>query len=228
MRQRVPLRRVWREVRFGPYLLIHTLSRSKPPRERGHSHLPVKPHPHTASGPPWVKISENDFRFVRTLGLAPGDDRIGSVETELYVGQQKILFDREATVALYLQTIMVPGADQCSCIPCKNFAAQRGTIFPETFLQFLNKLGADPLKEWEAFDYNFEPKNPRKRVLYGGWFLFVGELVEGLNKRPAPAQQGFAHWFTTSFPAGTLPTGLKLCAVEFVGEIPWVLSETHE
>jgi len=187
----------------------------------------VKPHPHTASGPPWVKISENDFRFVRTLGLAPGDDRIGSVETELYVGQQKILFDREATVALYLQTIMVPGADQCSRIPCKNFAAQRGTIFPETFLQFLNKLGADPLKEWEAFDYNFEPKNPRKRVLYGGWFLFVGELVEGFDKRPEPAQQGFAHWFTTSFPAGTLPTGLKLCAV-FLGEIPWVLSVRPE
>jgi len=162
------------------------------------------------------------------LGLAPGDDRIGSVENELYVGQQKILFDREATVALYRQTIMVPGADQCSCISCKNFAAQRGTIFAETFLQFLNELGADPLKEWEAFDYDFDPKNPRKRVLYGGWFLFVGELVEGFDKRPEPAQQGFAHWFTTSFPAGTLPTGLKPCAVEFLGEIPWFLSERPE
>jgi hypothetical protein len=24
----------------------------------------------------------------------------------------------------------------------------------------LNELGANPLKEWEAFDYNFDPKNP--------------------------------------------------------------------
>jgi hypothetical protein len=151
-----------------------------------------------------------------------------SVENQLNVGQQKILFDREATAALYRQTIMVPGADQCSCISCKNFVAQRGRAFPGEFLQFLNELGVDPLKEWEVFDYNFDPKNPRKHVLYGGWFLFVGELVEGLDKRPELAQQSFAHWFTTSFPTGTLPTGLKLCAVEFLGEIPWVLSEPPE
>jgi hypothetical protein len=162
------------------------------------------------------------------LGLVPGDDRIGNVKNERYVGQQKILFDREATIELYRQTITVPGADQCSCIPCKNFAAQRGTTFPEKFLQFLNELGADQLKEWEIFGYNFDPKTPRKHVLYGGWFLFVGELVEGFDRRPEPAQRGFAHWFTNSFPAGTLPKGLKLCAVEFIGEIPWILSETPE
>ena len=158
--------------------------------------------------------------------MAFGNDRIGSVENELYVGHQKILFDREATTALYRETIMVPGADQCSCIPCKNFAAQRRTAFPEEFLQFLNELGVDPLKEWEAFDYDFDPKKPRKDVLYGGWFLFAGELVEGFDKRPWPAQKGFAYWFTTSFPAGTLPKGLKLCAIEFLAEIPWVLPET--
>jgi hypothetical protein len=89
-------------------------------------------------------------------------------------------------------------------------------------------LARNPLKEWEVFGYNFDPKNPRKQVLYGGWFLFVGALVEGSDKRPGPAQQSFAHWFTTSFPSGTLPTGLKLCAVEFLGEIPWVFSETPE
>jgi hypothetical protein len=150
------------------------------------------------------------------------------VKNELYLGQQKILFDREATVALYRQAIIVPGSDGCSCIGCKNFAAQRGKVFPAEFLQLLNELGADPLKEWEAFDYNFDPKKPRKHVLYGGWFLFVGALVDGFDKRPEPSEQSFAHWFTTSFPAGTLPTGLKLCAVEFLGEIPWVLSEKSE
>jgi hypothetical protein len=147
------------------------------------------------------------------------------MEKELYVGQQKILFDREATVALYRQTIMIPGADQCSCIPCKNFAAQRERLFPEEFHLFLRELGVDPLKEWEAFDYNFDPKTPRKNLLYGGWFLFAGELVEGLDKRPKPEQKLFAYWFTSSFPTGRLPTGLKLCAIEFLAEIPWVLPE---
>ena len=147
------------------------------------------------------------------------------MEHELYVGQQKILFDREATLALYRQTIKVPGADRCSCIGCKNFTAQRGNVFPDKFIKLLNNVGVDPLTEWEAFDYDFDAKEHRKQVLYGGWFLFAGELVEGLDKRPGPAQKGFAYWFTTSFPAGTLPKGLKLCAIEFLGEIPWVLPE---
>jgi hypothetical protein len=147
------------------------------------------------------------------------------VEKELCLRQQKILFDREATVALYRQTITVAGADRCSCIPCKNFATQREKLFPEEFLQFLEELGVDPLKEWEAFGYNFDPKNPRKQVLYGGWFLFAGELVEGFDKRPEPRHTTFSYWFTNSFPAGTLSTGLKLCAIEFLAEIPWVLPE---
>ncbi len=148
-----------------------------------------------------------------------------SMEKELHLGQQKILFDREATVALYQQTIVIPGADQCKCVPCKNFGAQRGKLFPEEFLLILEELGVDPLKEWEAFDYNFDPKTPRKNLLYGGWFLFAGEVVEGLDKRPGADQKQFAYWFTSSFPVGTLPTGLKLCAIEFLAEIPWVLPE---
>jgi hypothetical protein len=145
------------------------------------------------------------------------------MEKELSVGQQKVLFDREATVELYCQAITKPGADSCICISCKNFAAQRGKIFPEAFDQFLRTVGIDPLKEWEAFDYDFGT-NPDGN-LYGGWFLFVGELVEGVDKRPEPQQEPFAYWFTASFPNGTLPVGPKCCAVEFLGRIPWVLSE---
>jgi hypothetical protein len=145
---------------------------------------------------------------------------------ELCVGQQKILFDRDATVALYRQTITVPGADKCSCNSCKNFAAQRGKVLPEEFVQFLKELGVDPLKEWEAFDYDFDARNPLRLVLYGGWFLFAGELIEGFDKRSPLQKEGFTHWFTTSFPAGDLPTDVKLCAIEFLAQIPWVLPET--
>jgi hypothetical protein len=59
------------------------------------------------------------------------------VESELYVGEQRIRFDRDATAVLYRDTITTPGADRCTCVSCKNFAARRGTIFPEDFLQLL-------------------------------------------------------------------------------------------
>src|SRR5438270_8892412 len=131
------------------------------------------------------------------------------MEKELSVGQQKILFDRDATAALYRQTITIPGADSCSCTSCKNFAAQRAKVFPGEFIQFLIELGVDPFKEWEAFDYDFDARNPNGLVLYGGWFLFVGELVAGRDERPRMENDGFAHWFTTSFPNGTFPQDLK-------------------
>jgi hypothetical protein len=143
------------------------------------------------------------------------------MEKELNMGQQKVLFDSEATAELYRQTITIPGADGCKCISCKNFAAQRGKVFPEDFHKFLRGLGIDPLKEWEAFDYGFNPNGHQ----YGGWFLFVGVLVEGINTQPERQQEPFVYWFTNSFPAGALPIGPKYCAVEFSARIPWVLSE---
>jgi hypothetical protein len=146
------------------------------------------------------------------------------MEKELWVGLQKIQFDRDATIAFYAQTIKIPGADDCACIFCRNFAAQRHNIFPTAFIEFLRELGVDPAKEWEAFDYDFDAKNPSKLILYGGWFLFVGQLLEGLET-PPPLQDDFAYWFTSSFPTGTLPVGAKLCALQFLKKIPWVLSE---
>jgi hypothetical protein len=149
------------------------------------------------------------------------------MERELYLGQQKILCDREATDALYRDTFTVADGDRCGCASCKNFASQRDKIYPGEFLQFLKELGANPLREWEAFDYDFDSGNPNKH-LYGGWFLFVGELVAGVDKPPKHAMETFTYWFTTSFPAPALPTDMKICAVEFLVQVPWVLTETAE
>ena len=106
------------------------------------------------------------------------------MEQELSIAEQKILFNREATIDLYRQTITAPGADGCGCICCKNFAAQRQNVLPAEFLRLLGELGVDPMKEWEAFGYNFDAQNPHKLVLYGGWFLFAGALVTGEEKGP--------------------------------------------
>ena len=143
---------------------------------------------------------------------------------QLTLNGQKITFDRDATVALYLETIVKPGADQCGCIYCKNFAAQRDTVFPAEFLELLARLGINPAQEWEAFDFDHASLNPKER-LYGGWFLFVGELLEGLDLQGARTHDKFVYWFTESFPNGTLPEGVNFGAVEFLTRTPWVLSE---
>jgi hypothetical protein len=149
------------------------------------------------------------------------------MKAEHTVRTQRIGFDLDATHALYEQTIRVPGADGCGCIYCKNYAAQRHRVFPAEFISFLKELGIDPSKEWEAFNYDFDVKKPQRLSLYGGWFLFVGELLDEL-KNPPPLEDGFAYWLTTSFPTGTLPKGLQLCAVEFLVELPWILAEIPE
>jgi hypothetical protein len=107
------------------------------------------------------------------------------VQDELQIGQQMVRFDREATVALYRDKFTTPGADQCSCISCENFAAQRTKVYPEDFLDLLDKLGINALTEWEAFDYHSDmPELPIH--LYGGWFLFCGELIGGVDEgRPS-------------------------------------------
>jgi hypothetical protein len=167
------------------------------------------------------RVYQNSAENIRNR---PPGGKINHMERELYFGQQRIRFDREATVALYRDTITVAGAARCTCISCKNLAAQRTDVYVEEFLRLLKELGVDPHREWEAFDYDFGPEIQHVH-LYGGWFLFCGELVEGLDRLTDLGTGTFAYWFTTSFPASTLPKELKLCAVEFLARIPWILPE---
>jgi hypothetical protein len=136
---------------------------------------------------------------------------------ELLVGHQKIRFNRDATVTLYRDHIKAGGADSCTCLSCRNFVLQRGIAYPEQFLLLLDKLGVDPGKELEAFDYDFE-SSPQHHM-YGGWFLFSGEIIDGATIRPGA--KPFSHWFTTSFPGSAVPLDIQVCAVEFCVEIFW-------
>jgi hypothetical protein len=139
----------------------------------------------------------------------------------LQLGLQRVRFNREATILLYRDRIK-PGADTCHCTPCKNFAAQRGIVYSERFIQLLNDLGVDPLKEWEAFDCDSYETNGDH--LYGGWFVFCGELIDGLDfKPPHELSERCEYWFTTSFPTYTLPEDAKSCAVGFHVKVPWIL-----
>lgn len=149
------------------------------------------------------------------------------MERDLQIGYQKIRFDREATIALYRDRITESAADHCTCICCKNFAAQRSSVYPANFLRLLDTLGIDSLKEWEAFDYDFGPDQPPVHR-YGGWFLFSGELIEGTDSRPAQTSDTFSFFFTTSFPASTFQERAKICAVEFTVQVPWILPASSE
>ena len=147
------------------------------------------------------------------------------MDASFSLGGQKIRFDHEATIQLYRKTIASPGADSCDCLYCRNFAKQRDAIYPDEFKALLFRLGADPLKEWEVFELGSGDTEPIRRV-YGGWFLFCGELVEGADIHREG--QPFSFRFTKSFPNATLPVGLKTCAIEFLAEIPWILSEAPD
>ena len=69
-----------------------------------------------------------------------------SAEHELQVGRQKIRFDREATVALYRDTITVADADQCICAYCKNFVTYRNRAYPEVFHHLSETIGINPMR----------------------------------------------------------------------------------
>jgi hypothetical protein len=150
--------------------------------------------------------------------------------TEVTVGFQTIRYDREATAAAY-RGVELGGADNCpvgdSCRDCKNFAAQRSSLYPAAFRALLEQLGVDPTKEEEVFTYGPERSG---LIQYGGWFYFVGELVEG--KPPNGWQVGpenFYFHFSTSHPSAADFPGRPVLAVFFDVRLRWVLAEPpHE
>ncbi len=141
------------------------------------------------------------------------------------VGGQYVSFDPVATRELYATKLTKAGADECDCMYCKHFAAQRKSLYPAEFLELLARFGIDPLKELEAFDYDFG--GAKQSALYGGWFLFVGEILEGMAWRPPTKEEAFSYWFTDSFPSGDLRGDRSIVAVEFIVEVPWVNCESH-
>ena len=145
------------------------------------------------------------------------------MQSEIKVGQQVVRFDAEATKRLYVEAMAVAGADSCDCASCRNFAAQRNSVYPGDFVSLLKRLGVNPLVELEAFDYDFDLKQPRH--LYGGWFPFCGELLEGADWRPEHNAGASEWWFTESFPSLGISAEKRVCAVEFLVEVPWTNPE---
>jgi hypothetical protein len=145
--------------------------------------------------------------------------------TEMRIGDQTIRYDRDATGAVY-GSLEDGFAEECGCIFCKNFAAQRNLVYPASFRALLEQLGIDPNKEGEAFEYGPVEDGCH---LYGGWFYFVGEMVTaGERNYNAPDSHHFDFFFTTAHPNAQAFRGGPMLAIEFTTHVKWVLAESAD
>lgn len=144
---------------------------------------------------------------------------------ELQLGDQTIRYDRDATAAIY-GSLTHGFAEECGCLFCKNFAAQRDLAYPPSFRTLLEQLGIDPNKEGEAFEYGPVEDGCH---LYGGWFYFVGELVKaGERNYIAPDSHHFDSFFTSSHPGSQAFRSGPVLAIEFTTHAKWVLPESPD
>jgi hypothetical protein len=145
--------------------------------------------------------------------------------TEMRVGDQTILYDRDATAAAY-RTLEHGFAEKCGCLFCKNFAAQRNLVYPDSFRGLLDQLGIDPNKEAEAFEYGPVEDGCH---LYGGWFYFVGEMATAGDRNfTAPDSHHFDYWFTSIGPNATAFHDGPRLTLEFTTHLKWLLEDLPE
>lgn len=145
--------------------------------------------------------------------------------TQIRVGDQVVAHDRDATELVYLK-IERGDADECGCLSCLNFAAQRASALPGSFRALLAGLGVDPMKEGEVYECGPTSNGGHQ---YGGWFYLRGEIIEsGERNVNAPDAPDFQFWFTSHCPDAPAFQGGPLIAIEFLTKIEWVLPSRHE
>jgi hypothetical protein len=139
---------------------------------------------------------------------------------ELILNDQIVLYDRVATVSAYRSIDWIE-TDQCSCNACKNFWRFRDVAYGPKLLRLLECIGVDRRKVWEVF-WSGEEKGIDGRILYGGWFPFVGEWSPSNSRRDARdlPKQDESFYFSENFPNATQKFGTKVLAVEFFVDVP--------
>lgn len=138
---------------------------------------------------------------------------------QIHSGDQIIRYDRERTRQCY--ALMKEGdAERCGCLYCQNFAAQRATAYPESFRKVLEQLGIDAEKEGEVYECG--PEGSLRA--YGGWFYFVGELIQP-GERRTDLGPNFQFFFADAkhLPRPIVDFGNNVLAIEFVTRLPWLL-----
>ncbi|MBW8359734.1 MAG: hypothetical protein K0M63_08055 [Weeksellaceae bacterium] len=83
----------------------------------------------------------------------------------------ELFSDRETTEQTYSE-FENSGAESCGCDYCKNYIAQRETVFPDDIKELFKKLGIDYMKEIEISEF---AKLENGLHYYNGWFHFKGD-----------------------------------------------------
>lgn len=138
-------------------------------------------------------------------------------------GEWQYTCDRAATVDAYRRAT-AGGSRTCDCAGCRNFVAAGMQVFPAAFLEFLESLGIDPVKDGEV--YHMARDSPGRHI-YGGYYHFVGVLQVSGDFAAVKFGDGFSsHLCAATAPRiGTLE-GHPVVQLEFnTDRVPWVLSE---
>ena len=142
---------------------------------------------------------------------------------ELQVGDQTVRYDRDATARIYANLIS-GWAEKCGCVGCRNYLAQRDTIYPPAFRELLDRVGIDLEKDAEVV-----LDGPVQDGLYhyGGWFFFVGEMVT-IGDSVVGNSPCLEFWFTRFGPCPKEFQSEPHVAIEFGADFKWVLPESWD
>jgi hypothetical protein len=147
----------------------------------------------------------------------------------------EIEVDAEETAQV--QRSRISGSPEaCACLPCKNFVAVRHAAYPAEFLELLERLGVPADRESEI--YHCGQVEPGLHF-YGGWFHFVGRIVNGPEAHTGgptggpielkPISAIFSMGFTRQL--GLVPKSFRvdnIAQLEFSAKLPWVLEQPFE
>ena len=138
-------------------------------------------------------------------------------------GEWQYTCDRAATVDAY-RRVTAGGSRTCECAGCRNFVAAGMGVFPPVFLEVLESLGIDPVKDGEV--YHMARHSPGRHI-YGGWYHFVGALQ--VSGDFAAVEFGDGFWSSLCLATAPRIETLKEYSVvqlEFeTDRVPWVLTE---
>lgn len=155
------------------------------------------------------------------------------MKTKVSFKEWKLEADKELTQQTYLK-IVKASAESCGCNHCKNFAAQRDTIYPSQIKELLGQLGIDFMKETEISHF---AKLKNGLHYYSGWFHFKGTFTG--NDCTVPFDGGYTYDltpitdnFSIGFRHDNLLTHFKnkknLVQIDFGCQIPWVIEKELE
>lgn len=148
---------------------------------------------------------------------------------EIRIKDWLLKVDVEQTERIYSQFCTF--AESCGCLYCRNYTevAKRFSI---ELLSFFQSLGIDPTKcAGEIMEFG---KLENEMHYYGGWYHFVGEIIDGPDCMVPPENwnkinlikiDSFEMGFTKEVQLVSSNFPESVVQLEFVSTIPWILQD---